>query len=197
MAVTDTTFQGIATILGRVSGDRARAREGRVGDVVVAQSYLVNRPADVLYAAWRDLANLPGILTSLERVEVLDASRSRWHVRAQGVPGGTTAWDVQLTEDVPGERLAWATLPDAEVIHTGSVRFRETPRGTEMRVELRVTAPGAKGRVEVARLLGRTPEDRVKADLLAFKREIEVGEAPTVQGQPRGTCGGRARRDAK
>ena len=41
----------------------------------------------------------------------------------------------------------------------------------------------------VAKLFGEEPQQQIKEDLRIFKRVMETGEIPTIEGQPRGTCG--------
>jgi uncharacterized membrane protein len=46
----------------------------------------------------------------------------------------------------------------------------------------------------VARLFGEEPHQQIRDDLRNFKRVLETGEIPTIQGQPRGDCAGSGRR---
>ena len=52
------------------------------GEVKVGDAVTIGQDAEGLYARWRDLASLPGLMTHLEKVEVLDDKRSRWTVKA-------------------------------------------------------------------------------------------------------------------
>lgn len=53
-----------------------RRRDGRGG--VIATSFLIERPADEVWRAWRRLEDLPQNLAHVERVETLDDRRSHW-----------------------------------------------------------------------------------------------------------------------
>jgi uncharacterized membrane protein len=46
----------------------------------------------------------------------------------------------------------------------------------------------------IAALFGENPERQVREDLRNFKRVMELGEIPTIQGQPHGTCMGLGKR---
>jgi uncharacterized membrane protein len=84
----------------------------------------------------------------------------------------------------------WQSLPDAEVQHRGAVEFTDAmgDRGTMVRVHFSYAPPlGQVGRW-TAKLFGEEPEQQVREDLRNFKRLMEVGEIPTIEGQPRGRC---------
>jgi uncharacterized membrane protein len=142
----------------------------------VRQAITVDRGPEEVYAFWRDFANLPRFMEHLESVQVIDASRSHWIVSAPA--GRTVEWDAELTEDVPNERLAWRSLPGAEVPNRGVVRFVPAPgeRGTEVHVELRYEPPVGRLGALVAKLFGEEPAQQVRGDLRRFKQVLETGE---------------------
>lgn len=158
--------------------------------VQVAVSYLINKPADQLYAFWRDVERLPEFMSHLKAVKKIDARRSHWTATAPWLYGGEVEWDAEIVEDELDRRIAWQSLPDADVQHRGAVEFAEAlgDRGTMVRVQLSYAPPlGQIGRW-TAKLFGEEPEQQVREDLRNFKRLMEVGEIPTVDGQPRGKC---------
>ena len=170
--------------------DAAQARLESRG-VEVSHAFTINRPLEDLYKYWRDFTNLPRIMTHLEAVRVLDERRSHWV--AKGAAGRQVEWDAEITEDVPNEKIAWRSLPGADVDNAGSVRFETSPRGTVVRVEMRYVAPaGAVGRW-IATLLGQSPDRQIREDLRNFKRIMETGELPTILGQSNGSCTGQGR----
>lgn len=159
------------------------------GEVKVSDAVTIGQDADKLYARWRDLASLPGLMTHLEQVEVLSEKRSRWTVKA---PAGThVGWEAEITADEPGQRLAWASLPGATIENSGEVLFRPAPgdRGTEVVVRLGYRPPGGATGAVVARMLGQEPGQQLRDDLMRFKREQELGYAPTARGQSSGRAG--------
>ena len=164
--------------------------------VHVEESFLVNKSPEALYAYWRQLENLPNILSHLQSVEVIDERRSHWVAKAPSLIGGQVAWDAEIVQDEPNERIAWRSLPDGDVQHHGSVQFLSAPgnRGTAVRVQLDYLPPGGQIGRWAAKLFGEEPAQQIHDDLRNFKRVMEIGEVLTVEGQPRGNCSGSGRR---
>ncbi|PNY79688.1 SRPBCC family protein [Deinococcus koreensis] len=162
-----------------------KIRQSADGDTLVSDAVTIGRPAAELYAVWRDLAGLPRLMTHLERVEVLSETRSRWTVKA---PTGDVSWEAEITADVPGERLAWSSLPGEGIENSGEVLFRPAPgdRGTELIVRLRYRPPGGTTGAVIARIAGEEPAQQLRDDLMRFKREQEFGSEPTTEGQSSG-----------
>lgn len=160
-------YAGQAETAGLLTGERSRR---------FVHTVTVNRPRDELYGFWRRLSNLPQVMEHLERVEEIDGRRSRW--RARG-PGGTTfAWEAEITDDRPGERLAWRSLPGGDVENEGSVTFRDGTggRGTVVTAEIRYVPPAGRLGTTIATLFGREPGQEVQEDLRRFKQMMEAGE---------------------
>ncbi len=161
-------------------GTRARSRADHVRNTI-----RINREAQELYRFWRELKNLPRFMQGLDSVESTSDERSRW--RAPGPGKRTLAWDVELSADEPGRRIAWCSLPGSEVFHCGSVRFEPARggRGTLVRVDLQSAWP-ASGLLDRALRRFGGAEQRVKQDLRRFKQLVETGEIPTTHGQSSG-----------
>lgn len=156
----------------------------------LVQSYSINKPREELYAFWRQLENLPRIMSHLESVRVVDDRRSHWTATAPRVAGGKVEWEAEIIADEPNRRIAWRSSADAAVSHQGSVEFSDAPgdRGTIIRVELDYRPVGGQlGRL-AAWLSGESPEQQIREDLRNFKRVMEAGEVPTILGQPHGSC---------
>jgi uncharacterized membrane protein len=148
--------------------------------VKIVRSITINRTPEELFSYWRELENLPRIMTHLESVHVLDERNSRWVARAPA--GRTVAWQAEIVEERPNELLAWRSSENSEIQNAGSVSFRPAParRGTEVTVELEYVAPaGILGRA-IARLFGEEPSQQLHDDLRRFKWVMESGEVPTA-----------------
>jgi uncharacterized membrane protein len=141
----------------------------------VRQSVSLNRPPEEVYAFFRDLENLPRIMSHLDSVEQRDR-HSRW--RARGPLGVHVEWDAEITEDRPGESIAWRSLPGADVSNQGRVEFRPGPAGlgTEVRVALAYDPPLGTVGAGVAKLFGEEPSQQISADLRRLKQVLETGE---------------------
>lgn len=175
---------GIDTAQERGRGPLARA-------VRVSQSFTIGKPAHELYQYWRNFGNLPRIMQHLESVNVIDEKRSHWVAKAPSIAGGRVEWDAEITADEPNTRIAWQSLPGADIENDGSVRFMDRgDRGTTVTVNLEYVAPAGRMGKWVAKLFGEEPEQQVREDLRNFKRVMEAGEVVTIAGQPRGTCTG-------
>ena len=161
-----------------------------------AQSFAIKRSAEELYSYWRRLENLPNIMTHLESVRAVDDRRSHWVAKAPRIAGGRIQWDAEITQDDPNRRIAWRSLPGAGIENSGSVEFIPLPndRGTAVRVVMDYAPPAGQLTMTVAKLLGQSPEGQIREDLRKFKRVMELGEVPTIDGQPHGTCLGRGKR---
>ena len=164
----------------------------------VAQSFLINRSPQELYDYWRNFDNLPRIMSHLESVRVIDDRRSHWVAKAPSIAGGKVEWDAEMTIDEPNSRIAWRSLPGADVDNAGSVQFIPAlgDRGTIVRVVMDYRPPAGVLGKWVAKLAGEDPQVQVREDLRNFKRIMECGEAPTVIGQPRGTCTGTGKEES-
>ncbi|WP_051340900.1 SRPBCC family protein [Azospirillum halopraeferens] len=146
------------------------------GPVHARGAVTINRPREEVYRFWRQLDTLPRFMSHLEAVEPVDATRSRW--RARGPMNTTYAWEAEITEDRPNERLAWRSLPGADVDNAGEVRFERATggRGTVVRVDLRYTPPYGRAGMALAYLFGREPGAEMRDDLRALKQILETGE---------------------
>jgi len=103
--------------------------------IAIETAMLIGRPAEQLYAFWRDFANLPKILGHIESVTVEDGGkRSHWVAKAPLVAGGRVEWDAEVTADEPNQRIAWQSVGGNTVDTAGEIRFEKAPgdRGTEV-----------------------------------------------------------------
>ena len=156
--------------------------------VIVKTRLVVWRPAPQVYEAWRAFDRLPAILSHVDRVDVLDERRSRWSVRAPG--GKHVEWEAEITEDRPGEVLAWRSTEGSPLQQLGSLHFDLwRDGGTLLRVDLRLLPPAGAAGTAVTALLQPLVEREIHEDLRRFKRALEAGEVPTTVGQPHGERG--------
>lgn len=142
---------------------------------------------DEVYAYWRDLEHLPTFMYHLESVEASDGQRSHWV--AKGPVGATVEWDAEITEDVPGQRIAWRSLEGGSVETSGNVRFQAAPgdQGTEVHVELDYSPPGGVLGSLAAKLFGEEPNQQLGDDLRRLKQVLETGEIARSAGSPLGS----------
>jgi uncharacterized membrane protein len=157
-------------------------------EAFVEQALIVNKSPRECYAYWRDLANLPRFIRTLQSITIKDERTSHWVMLSRGVK---LEWDSEITVDREGERIAWHSLEGSSVTHAGSVRFEPAAggRGCIVRVLMHYRPPLGRAGVGIAKLMGRDPHAEAREDLRRFKQLIETGEIPTTRGQPSGRRG--------
>jgi uncharacterized membrane protein len=150
------------------------------------KSITINRPAEELYAFWRDFQNLARFMNHVESVQVTGDNRSHWV--AKGPAGKSVEWDAETIEDRPNELIAWRSIEGSTVENSGSVRFEPATggRGTVVRVELEYYPPAGLLGATVAKLLGEEPKVQLEEDLRRLKQIMEAGEIITTEGQSAG-----------
>jgi uncharacterized membrane protein len=159
-----------------------QCRSGHVKKVIT-----INRPAEELYAFWRNFENLPQFMEHLVTVKGgAENQRSRWVAKAPA--GKTVEWDAEIINERPNQLIAWRSLPGSDVENAGSVRFEPCTdgRGTLVKVEFEYSPPGGALGAKVAKIFGEAPEQQVADDLRRFKQLMETGEVATIKGQPAG-----------
>jgi len=162
-------------------GDAAAAagNDGSHGETVIGRAVTINRPVAEVFAHFRDFANLPGFMENVERIDVLDATRSHWVVKAPG--GGTVEWDAVVTEETEDRLIAWTSQPGADVANSGRVEFRDAgARGTVVTATILYDPPaGIVGKI-IAKMFQREPAIQARRDLRRFKQLMETGEITTA-----------------
>jgi uncharacterized membrane protein len=146
--------------------------------VSVDASVTIARTPDECYAAWRDFSRAPEFMGRISRVEVLDDTRSRW--TARGPLGEEWSWESEVVEDLPGELIAWESLPGAELPNRGWVQFHPAaPAGThtELRYFVQFDPPGGRLGDALTRAFHQAPRDMVKADLRRFRELLQPDPA--------------------
>ncbi len=139
--------------------------------VRVEYSLTVGRPAEELYAYWRKLETLPHFMEHLQEVTVLTNKRSRWVAKAP--LGSTVSWEAEINNDIPGQLVAWRSLPGSTIDNAGSVHFDERGAHTEVRVVLEYTPPVGQLGAAIAKLLGEEPQSQIAGDMERFKTLME------------------------
>jgi len=180
------------------AGDELDTTEREINErgIHIAQSFLINRSPEELYQFWRNFENLPRIMSYLESVHVVDHRRSHWVAKAPRLAGGKVEWDAEITRDEPNSLIAWRSLPGSDIDTAGDIRFQRAlgDRGTQVNVSMRYVPPAGKLGHWITSMLGENPKRVVREDLRNFKRIMEIGEIPTIIGQPHGTCTGQGTR---
>lgn len=143
------------------------------------RAVMINRPRQALYDFWRDFENLPSFTENVKEVETVDARTTHWIVAGPGEIDIDLV--AEVTEDIPGERIAWRSIENSDIDHEGWIEFRDNKfgRGTEVRAFLSYDPPaGVVGKV-VAKVMQREPRIQIRRELRRFKQLMETGEVST------------------
>nr|WP_229658647.1 SRPBCC family protein [Tsuneonella deserti] len=145
---------------------------------MLEEAVTIRRPANELYAFWRQQENLAGVMENVVSIEKLDDKRSRWTVKAPA--GREVSWESVITNDIPDRELTWQSAEGADIANSGRVRFEEAgERGTVVRATIAYDPPaGIVGQL-VAKLFQREPRIQTRRDLHRFKQLMETGEITT------------------
>lgn len=142
--------------------------------IKIEDSVIIRRPRPAVYAFWRDFKNLPRFLDHLASVSDLGPGRSHWVAR--GPVHTRIEWDAEIVNDIPGELIAWKTVGKPDVAHAGSVRFTDAPGdGTEVRLVMEYEPPGGRLTAVAAKLIGESPDQKLREDLKRLKVMLEEG----------------------
>jgi uncharacterized membrane protein len=172
---------GTGVIADRHS-DTRRQLGGGAG-IHVEEAVTVNRPVPDVFRFWRNLENLPTFMKHLEWVSEREEGITHWV--AKGPAGMRVEWDARIINEIDNKLIGWQSLNGSTISTAGSVNFRETPGGTEVRVHLQYNPPAGRLGAAVAWLFGEEPTLQIREDLRRFKQLIETGEITTIGAKPR------------
>jgi uncharacterized membrane protein len=128
----------------------------------VEKTVEIDQPVDVVYAAWSRFEDFPAFLEGVSAVERQSDGRLRWTSK-----DGTTV-EVEVTEQVPDEVVAWRTVGDTTDSWRASLIALSLRR---TRVDLEVEHE-PHGIVERAADALGVLERRVEGDLARFKAHV-------------------------
>ena len=132
-----------------------------------------------VYHFWRNLENLPKVMSHVRSVEVINDQLSHWVIET--LPGAPSVeWDAEIINEVEDDRIGWRTLRGSDVDHAGSVEFEPVEDGgTRVTVTLQYDPPAGPIGVAVASLLGQDPAKKISSDLQHFKELMESETSPS------------------
>jgi uncharacterized membrane protein len=156
-----------------------RAKEAARGESSVSAAVVtIAKPARQLYDFWRDFANLVNVMENVDAITVDSPERSTWSVKGPGER--TISWESIITEDHPGQYIAWQSVEGSEVRNSGRIEFHDVPgRGSVVRAVIAYDPPGGAIAKLVAKLFQREPAIQARRDLRRFKQYMETGEIST------------------
>ena len=149
----------------------------------------INKSSEEVYSFIRDFENLTKILKGFVDIRMLSESVSQWKVQSK--TGFDLSWTAQITEEVPNEKISWASpqsFTSSEVKIKGSVWFIKAPAnlGTIVSLAMDYDIIGGKAAEWVAFFSGEDPDTLAQTNLKRLKAYLETGEIATTEGQPSG-----------
>jgi len=156
-----------------------RQQLGGTAGIHVEETVTISKPVEEVYRFWRDLENLPMFMQHLQAVSMREAGVSHWV--ACGPVGMPVEWDARIINEVDNKLIGWQSLEGSTVSTAGSVNFRETGGGTEVRVNMQYNPPAGKLGAAVARLFGEDPALQIHDDLRRFKELMETGRTTPIR----------------
>ena len=140
---------------------------------LASRAVTINRPAQEVYAFFRDLTKAPLYVDGVQSV-TMAGKRAHW-VSQDG--DKTFEWDSEITNDVPGKEITWAAVDPAKS-GSGRVTFDEVAgRGTVLTLTI-AHEQSFVGKV-VAKLKQTDPAIRERRNLRRLKQLLETGEIAT------------------
>jgi len=144
----------------------------RGNGIRVQKTVNINAPIDEVYRFWHNFENFPLFMDHVKEISV-ENGISNWKVA--GPAGSSMEFQSHITRDVPNESIAWETIPDSQIHHSGVVRFEENwDGGTRVTVQLIYLPPAGVVGHKVAELFGVDPRQAMQDDLTRLKALLEV-----------------------
>jgi uncharacterized membrane protein len=146
----------------------------------VVVSYAIAKPAEELFAFWRNFENLPKFMNHLKAVICKGPNRSHWVAR--GPAGMDLEWDAEIINEEPNRLISWRTVGEADVDSAGTVLFvpAADSRGTRVHVNLDYIPPAGRLGQAIAKIFGDDPAQLIRDDLRRFKQIMETGDIPAT-----------------
>lgn len=139
-------------------------------------SMVINKPRHEVYAAWRNLSNLPIFMEHLTSVTEEDEVHSDWEMK---IPGGlgTLRWKAEIVKEREGEMIAWSSIEGSEIKNAGKIGFRDAlgGEGTMVDVVISYHAPLGKPGEKIAKLFNPMVKKMILQDIRNFKNFVEIG----------------------
>ncbi|MEU3597734.1 SRPBCC family protein [Streptomyces sp. NPDC006798] len=145
----------------------------------IEESVEVAVPLTTVYDQWTQFEDFPHFMDGVERIEQRTPTLTHWVTQVGGV---RREFDAEITEQRPGERIAWTTV-GGEVRQAGVVTFHRLD-DTRTKVMLQLDHDPSGIADTIGDKLGFV-RHRAKGDLERFKSFIE--ERGSATGGWRGT----------
>jgi uncharacterized membrane protein len=144
--------------------------------IQVQKTLRVNAPVDHVFQTLSLYENYPLFMHNVRSVRMHPDGRSRW--RVAGPAGIAIEWDSVTTQFEPNRLIAWRTVGQAPVWHSGIIRFEPVNGSTRLDIRMSYQPPGGALGHAVAVLFGADPKSEFDQDLVRLKSYLETGKTP-------------------
>lgn len=132
----------------------------------VEKAIEVDVPVRTAYNQWTQFEEFPRFMEGIEEVRQISDTRLHWKAN---IAGKVKEWDAEITQQIPDQRIAWASINGAD--NAGTVTFEPIdPTHTRVHLEMVYDPEGLVEKVGDA--LGLA-SGRISGDLKRFKEFIE------------------------
>lgn len=102
-----------------------------IDTINIKKTLYINAPVSAVFRFWSDFRHFPGFIWMVERVDILDETRSRWVIKAP--LGKKVDFNSQIIELIEDKSLVWESRHFA-VDSRGDVKFSEHRHGTHVQL---------------------------------------------------------------
>jgi uncharacterized membrane protein len=173
---------GAGMLAAKAAGAARRAERRRTVDI--QKTIHIDAPPEQVYAFWSSYRNFPLFMSNVREIQDLGSGRTRWLVSGPG--GVPIEWQAVLTENIPGELIAWRSEPGSMLENAGVVRFRPEDGGTRVDLRFCYQPPAGGAGQAVTDLLGADPRAKLNEDLGRLKTLLERTTRSEIHGQESG-----------
>jgi uncharacterized membrane protein len=164
----------------------------------IEKSVTVNEPVETAFGFWDEFNYLERSLKQLrpggDRAVENGRGRQALNRLNQLLFGPKAKWHVEILERRENELIQWHSVSDAGAESQGTVTFHEAPGGRGTEVKIRFSYKPARGLLgyTAASLANTIIAQQVKEELRRYKRILETGVLPSIEGQPSARVSGLA-----
>ncbi|HUF02751.1 MAG TPA: SRPBCC family protein [Aridibacter sp.] len=147
------------------------------GGIQIQKTITIDKPVEEIFELCSKPERFPEFMSHVRSVERTGKDTHRWTV--DGLPGMTLTWDTRITDFEENERIAWESVEDSVVDHSGELVFEPAEEGsTRLSVDMRYSPPAGLIGHTAAELFGRDPKSEMDDDLLRMKSFAEKNVVP-------------------
>jgi uncharacterized membrane protein len=151
----------------------------RIGrqSIDIQKAINVKAPVEFVFDFWTDFERFPRFMRNVR--EVKKTGEGRYHWTVAGPAGVSVEWDAVVTKLIPNEVIAWKSVSESLVEHTGIIRFEPDEDGfTRLQIRMTYSPPAGILGHALATILGANPKKEIDEDLMRMKTMVESGVAP-------------------